>query len=97
MIKCIIIDDESDGREALKLALTTYYPEVEILASCPTPEEGLKAIKNLQPDLVFLDVQMPHMSGFDLLEQIGEIDFAVIFVTAYDHYAIKAIKFSAFD
>lgn len=97
MIKSLIIDDEADAREVLKLALEKYCPEVEVLVACATPEEGLKAIRSHQPDLVFLDVQMPHMSGFDLLEQLGDINFAVIFVTAYDRYAIKAIKFSALD
>lgn len=97
MIRTIIIDDESDAREALRMALERYCPDVEILKSCTTPEEGIQSIRELQPHLVFLDVQMPHLSGFDLLAEIGEIDFVVIFVTAYNHYAIKAIKFSALD
>lgn len=97
MIRTLIVDDESDAREALRLALEKYCPEVGVLASCSTPDEALKAILQLNPQLVFLDIQMPHLSGFDLLAEIGEINFAVIFVTAYDHYAIKAIKFSALD
>lgn len=97
MIKAIIIDDEQDAREALKLALARYCPEIEIAAVCDGPQPGLDAIKQIQPQVVFLDVQMPHMSGFDLLGQIEEVDFDVIFVTAYDRYAIKAIKFSALD
>jgi len=96
-IKTLIIDDEIDAREALRLALEKYCPDVKILASCAIPEEGIQSIRELQPQLVFLDIQMPHLSGFDLLAEIGEIDFAVIFVTAYNHYAIKAIKFSALD
>lgn len=97
MIHCLIIDDESDAREALKLAVEKYCPEVEVIAACETPKKGLEAILNLQPDLVFLDVEMPGMSGFDLLQQLEDISFAVIFVTAYNRYAIKAIKFSALD
>lgn len=97
MIRALIIDDESDAREALRLAVEKYCPGVDILAACSTPEEGLNAIRNISPDLVFLDIQMPNLSGFDLLEEAGEINFAVIFVTAYNHYAIKAIKFSALD
>lgn len=97
MIRAILIDDEADARQALKIALETHCPEVEILRCCQTPHLGLEAIEMLQPDLVFLDVQMPGMSGFDLLQQIRRIDFTVIFVTAFDHYAIKAIKFSALD
>lgn len=97
MIRAILIDDEADAREGLKLALTKYCPEAAILQVCETPQQGLEAIEKLEPDLVFLDVQMPGMSGFDLLQQIRRINFAVIFVTAFDRYAIKAIKFSALD
>lgn len=97
MIRAIIIDDESDARQALRMAIEKYCPGVDILAACSSPEEGLKAIRNFSPGLVFLDIQMPNLSGFDLLEAVGEIHFAVIFVTAYNHYAIKAIKFSALD
>lgn len=97
MIDCLIIDDEPDAREALKMVVEKYCPDVEILAVCETPEKGLEEILNLQPDLVFLDVEMPGMSGFDLLQHIDEINFAVIFVTAYNRYAIQAIKFSALD
>lgn len=97
MIKALIIDDEEDAREVLKMSLKKYCPEVTILALCESPEIGLEKIDELQPDLVFLDVQMPQLSGFDLLERLTEINFDVIFVTAYDRYAIKAIKFSALD
>lgn len=97
MIKSIIVDDEHYGRQALQLALEKYCPEVELIAVCKGPEQALKTIRDLHPQLVFLDVQMPNMSGFDLLEQLAPINFEVIFVTSYDQYAIKAIKFSALD
>ncbi|QMU29286.1 LytR/AlgR family response regulator transcription factor [Adhaeribacter radiodurans] len=97
MVRAIIIDDEIDAREALKLALNKYCPDVTVLRCCETPQLGLKAIETLEPDLVFLDVQMPGMSGFDLLQRIKKVNFVVIFVTAFDRYAIKAIKFSALD
>ncbi len=97
MIKTIIIDDEHYGRQSLQQALEKYCPEVEILQICESPEVGITAIKKLKPDLVFLDVQMPNMSGFDVLQKLSPIDFEVIFVTSYDQYAIKAIKFSAID
>lgn len=97
MINAIIIDDEEDGREALRIAVERYCPEVSIIQVCDIPEKGIEAIQNLSPDLVFLDVQMPRMSGFDVLQQVGPISFEVIFVSAYDKYAIKAIKFSALD
>ncbi|MDX2245833.1 MAG: LytTR family DNA-binding domain-containing protein [Bacteroidia bacterium] len=97
MIETILIDDEADGREALKLAIERYCPDITLLGEYATPEAGLEAIKTLRPDLVFLDVQMPGMSGFDLLQKVSPVTFEVIFVSAYDRYAIKAIKFSALD
>jgi two-component system, LytTR family, response regulator len=97
MINALIIDDEEDGREVLKLAIDKYCPEISVIQLCDTPEQGLEAIKINKPDLVFLDVQMPNMSGFDLLQRASPVDFEVIFVTAHDQYAIKAIKFSALD
>lgn len=97
MISTIIIDDEADGREALKMAIKRYCPQIVIQQVCETPEQGLEAIRSLAPDLVFLDVQMPQMSGFDLLKLISPFNFEVIFVTAHDRYAIKAIRFSALD
>ena len=96
-IKAIIVDDEADSRDVLAMAIANYCPDIEVAQLCATPQEGITAIQNEQPDVVFLDVQMPHMSGFELLERVGEIDFEVIFVTAYDKYAIKAIKCSALD
>ncbi len=96
-MRAVIIDDEHYGRKALGDALKQYCPQVEVLAACETPEQGMEAIRNLSPDLVFLDIQMPGMSGFDVLEQLAPINFEVIFVTSYDQYAIKAIRFSALD
>lgn len=97
MINAIIIDDEFDGREALKLSIERFCPEINILELCTNADEGIKSILSKQPNLVFLDVQMPHKSGFNMLEELGEFNFEVIFVTAHDKYAIKAIKFSALD
>lgn len=97
MIRAILIDDETDAREALRIEIEKYCPEVALLGVYQSPEEGLAAIQVLQPDLVFLDVQMPQMSGFDLLQQLTPLSFEVIFVTAHDQYAIKAIRFSALD
>jgi len=97
MIRALIIDDEARARQGLEVVLEKYCPRVEVLCSCESPIDALKKIKELQPELIFLDVQMPEMSGFDLLNKIDEITFDVIFITAYDKYAIKAIKFSALD
>lgn len=96
-VSAVIIDDDLHGREALNRTLMEYCPEVEILELCETPEKGIEKIKELRPDLVFLDIQMPNLSGFDVLQQLAPFDFEVVFVTSYDQYAIKAIKFSALD
>ncbi|REG92845.1 LytR/AlgR family response regulator transcription factor [Algoriphagus antarcticus] len=97
MIQAIVIDDEEKGRESLVYSIEKYCPEVEIIAVCRGPEEGIQMIESLKPSLVFLDIQMPVLSGFDVLSRLSPIDFEVIFVTSYDKYAIKAIRFSALD
>jgi two-component system LytT family response regulator len=97
MINAILIDDEPDGLEDLQEALETYCPEVSVKGAFNVPQEGMEHIKKIKPDLVFLDVQMPGMSGFELLQKLAPVPFNVIFVSAYDRYAIKAIKFSALD
>lgn len=97
MIKAVIIDDEKSAREILSGMLKNYCPEVEITGMANSVKKGIELIQKLQPDLVFLDIKMPLGSGFDLLESIAKINFEVIFTTAYDQYALKAIKFSALD
>lgn len=97
MIRAIIIDDEADGRDAIRLSLQKYFPEITTVGIFGNPEDGLNAIKESPPDLLFLDIQMPQMSGFDLLNALMPFSFEVIFVTAFDQYAIKAIRFSALD
>ncbi|MBS1512604.1 MAG: response regulator transcription factor [Bacteroidetes bacterium] len=97
MLKTILIDDEQGNISSLQLKLGKYCPEAEIVATCDTAEKGIVAIESLQPDLVFLDIEMPVMNGFVMLQQLEYKNFALVFVTAYDHYAIKAIRFSALD
>lgn len=97
MLNAIIIDDERSSRNALRQKLAKYCPEVNIIAECENGEEGIKAIASAKPDIVFLDVEMPRMNGFTMLQQLPQHNFEIIFITAYDHYAIKAIKFSALD
>lgn len=97
MLKSIIIDDEPNAREKLQLILERYCKDVQVLALARDAQEGLEAIHQHQPDLVFLDIEMPVLTGFDMLKQLPEINFEIIFTTAHDHYAIKAIKFSALD
>ena len=97
MIKAIIIDDEVHCIDTLSILLADYCPEVEIMEKCMSAKKGLEAIEKLKPELVFLDIEMPVMNGFELLEQIKEIHFSIIFTTSYDQYAIKAFQFSALD
>lgn len=97
MITAIIIDDELKGRSALRQKLKEYCPQVEVLGEAENGLEGIKLIESVHPHIVFLDIEMPHMSGFDMLQQVKSKNFHIIFTTAYDQYAIKAIKFAAFD
>jgi len=97
MIKAIIIDDEVHCVDTLSILLGDYCPEVEVMEKCMSAKKGLDAIERLKPELVFLDIEMPVMNGFELLEQFKQIPFSVIFTTSYDQYAIKAIRFSALD
>lgn len=98
MIKAIIIDDEQHCIDRLTMLLSGNSSNmVELLASVQSVEEGLTAIKTYKPQLVFLDIEIGNKTGFDLLKQLPEINFEVIFTTAYDKYAVQAFKFSALD
>jgi len=97
MIKAIIIDDEVHCIDTLSILLADYCPEVEVMDRCMSAKKGLEAIEKLKPELIFLDIEMPVMNGFEFLEQFAQIPFSVIFTTSYDQYAIKAIRFSALD
>ena len=95
MTKAIIVEDELPSRQFLKSMVATFCPDLEVVAEAGNVEEGVLAIQTHQPELVFLDIEMQTGTGFDLLAQFPEPEFDVIFTTAYDHYAIKAIQFSA--
>ena len=97
MLKAIIVDDETDCCETIAELLQTYCPEVEVTGIYHNGAEALPAILQHPPDLVFLDVEMPKMNGFEMLEQLSQVDFDIIFTTSYDQYALKAIRFSAID
>jgi two-component system, LytTR family, response regulator len=97
MIKAVMIDDEWHCLNALDFLIKEYCPEVQVLEKSQSAQNGIKAIEQWKPDLIFLDIEMPFMNGFELLEQLPEISFAIIFTTSYDQYAIKAIRFSALD
>lgn len=97
MLNAILIDDETNCLKMLEWELKNSCPEVNILGMYDSGKEGLKAINKEKPDVVFLDIEMPYLNGFELLELIPNIDFDVVFTTAYDEYAVKAIKISAVD
>ncbi len=97
MITAILIDDELSCTETLDIELKAYCPNVQVIGKYNSAKEGLIAIQRDRPQLVFLDIEMPWMNGFELLQAVGEIHFQVIFVTAYDEFAIKAFKFNAVD
>jgi len=97
MINAIVIDDEKHCLATLSLLVKKYCPDVVLSSLCKSAAEGLEAIRQHPPDLVLLDVEMPNMNGFTMLEQLTDIPFSVIFTTSYDQYAIKAIKYSALD
>jgi len=93
----IIVDDEKHCREVLEVLLHKYCPSVKLLANCASGAEALQVLSQRMPDVLFLDIEMPEMNGFELLQNIDRPDFGVIFTTAYNDYAIKAIKHSALD
>ncbi|MFM7387766.1 MAG: LytR/AlgR family response regulator transcription factor [Bacteroidota bacterium] len=97
MKKVLIIDDEKRIRDFVKRMIDSFGLNVEVFTDGENVETGMNAIKTLKPDIVFLDIQMPDGTGFDLLNQVGEKSFELIFITAFQEYAIMAIKFSALD
>lgn len=97
MINTIIIDDEVNSILSLQQDITMFCPEIAIVDTCSNGTEGILAIKRHQPDLIFLDLEMPLMNGFDMLEAIGPSDFNIIFTTAYDQFAVKAFRVNALD
>lgn len=97
MLKSVIVDDEAKSRESLRILIEDFCDDVKVCASCQNVDEGIDAIEKYKPEVVFLDIQMQRETGFDLLTRIKDINFEVIFTTAYSEYAIKAFKFSAID
>jgi two-component system LytT family response regulator len=97
MISAIIVDDEPYSCEALATLLERYCPEIKLLDICYSAADALKSIQEQRPQILFLDIEMPYMNGFEMLEKLPELNFKLIFTTSYDQYAIKAIRFSALD
>lgn len=97
MIRALIVDDERPARLVMNKLITDYIPEIEIVGECSNVPDAVLAIGNTKPDVVFLDIEMPQYSGFELLSFFKEVDFEIIFVTAYSEYALKAFEVSAVD
>lgn len=97
MIRCIIVEDEPKSRDTLRGLLSRFCTDVMICAEAPGVVSGVEAIRQHKPDLVFLDIEMPDGSGFKLLERLHPVDFDVVFTTAFEQFAIKAIRFAALD
>lgn len=98
MIKTLIVDDEVNAREGLAQLLTRYFPQkFWVMAQCGSVEEGIAAVEQFKPELVFLDIQMPNQNGFELIKHFKRVPFEVIFTTAHSHFALEAIKCSALD
>lgn len=97
MLKVLLIDDEERATDALRLMIEKTVPEIKQVLVCNDSRKAAEMIHAYQPGLVFLDIQMPHLNGFELLEKLPNKNFKIIFTTAYNEYAIQAIRFSAFD
>ena len=97
MIRAIIIDDEPNSVETLQWKIENFTPQLSVIETFSDPVKGLEYLRGNEVDLLFLDIEMPNLSGFDVLEAIDNIQFDVIFTTAYDQYGIQAVKFSALD
>jgi two-component system LytT family response regulator len=95
MMKAVIVDDEKDSRQILANYLAKYCPDVQVCGFGESVSTGLEAIQKSQPDIVFLDIEMPYGNGFDLLDKVGDVTFETVFVTAFDNYAIQALNQSA--
>lgn len=96
-IRAILVDDEESARDVLQNLLLRFCPDVELIGKCESVPEAAELIKKQNPDLVFLDIEMPNYAGYEIVKFFDEINFEMIFVTAYDNYAIRAFEVSAID
>src|SRR4051794_32273919 len=96
-LKAILIDDELNSLQNLQNKLEKYCPSVKVLGTFEKPEEAILCVRHQKPDLLFLDIEMPKMNGFRFIEELGDFEGEIIFITAYNHFAIEAMRISAFD
>ena len=96
-LKAILVDDELSSLQNLQQKIAAFCPEIKIVATPGKPEEAIFLIRHHKPDVIFLDIEMPRMNGFRMLEELRDVDAEIIFTTAYNHYAVDAIRISAFD
>lgn len=97
ILKAILVDDEFSSLQNLEQKLAKFCPDMQVVAVAQKPEEAILLIRQHKPDVIFLDIEMPRMNGFRMLDELGDYDFDIVFTTAYNHYAIDAIRISAFD
>jgi two-component system LytT family response regulator len=96
-LKAILVDDELPSLQNLEQKIIEFCPDIHIIAKAQKPEDAIQLIEQMHPDVVFLDIEMPRMNGFKMLEEIKDNEFDIVFTTAYNHYAIDAVRISAFD
>lgn len=96
-LNAILVDDELSSLQNLQQKLKEFCPDISVMAMAQKPEEALLLIRQHKPDVIFLDIEMPRMNGFRMLDELGDYDFEIVFTTAYNHYAVEAIRISAFD
>jgi two-component system, LytTR family, response regulator len=96
-LNAILIDDELNSLQNLQQKLIEFCPSIHIITVTQKPEDAILLIQKHKPDVIFLDIEMPRMNGFRMLDEVGELNFEIIFTTAYNHYAVDAIRMSAFD
>ncbi|MDE3247223.1 MAG: response regulator transcription factor [Bacteroidota bacterium] len=96
-LKAILVDDELSSLQNLRQKLEEFCPDIFVTATAQKPEDAILLIREHKPDVLFLDIEMPRMNGFRMLDELGEYDFEIVFTTAYNHYAVEAIRISAFD
>jgi len=97
LLTAIIVDDEKSSLQNLQHKISAYCPDIRVVATSEKPEEAIGFIRQHKPDVIFLDIEMPRMSGLRMLDELGDFGGEIIFTTAYNHYAVQAIRISAFD